>query len=279
MKYQPSLPGHNDNVSQEHPLKDFLKILAGLAALALLGFFLLGLLVDAAVDRMDPATEAALTRIIAEKTPSVPFKGDARDAQLQGLVDSLRGCAGLQGPATVRLASSKTPNAVVVPGGTIYVFSGLLEQVQSENGLAFVLAHELGHLAHRDHLRALGRGIVLYGLAALVSGDTSSLANVLAPVHQLGEARYSQARESAADALALRVLACRYGHAGGATEFFEALAEKESDDLPGSHYFASHPALRARIAALQAMIAQGGMKTGTVTPLILPKQAKPAGSP
>ena len=36
MKYQPSLPSHNDNVAQEHPLKDFLKILTGLAALALL---------------------------------------------------------------------------------------------------------------------------------------------------------------------------------------------------------------------------------------------------
>lgn len=279
MKYQPSLPGHNDNVSQEHPLKDFLKILAGLAALALLGFFLLGLLVDAVVDRMDPATEAALTRIVAEKTPDVPLKGDAREARLQALVDSLRGCAGVHGPATVRLASSKVPNAVVVPGGTIYVFSNLLEQVQSENGLAFVLAHELAHLAHRDHLRALGRGIVLYGLAALVSGDTSSLASVLAPVHQLGEARYSQGRESAADALALRVLACRYGHAGGATEFFEALAEKEGDDLPGSHYFASHPALQARIVALRSMVAQAGMRTGAVTPLVLPKQARPPSPP
>ena len=279
MKYQPSLPGHNDNVSQEHPLKDFLKILAGLAALALLGFFLLGLLVDTVVERMDSATEAALTRIVAEKTPAVPLKDDAREAQLQALVDSLRGCAGLQGPATVRLARSTTPNAFVVPGGTIYVFTGLLGQVRSENGLSFVLAHELAHLAHRDHLRALGRGIVLYGLAALVSGDTSSLASVLAPVLQLGEARYSQGRESAADALALRVLACRYGHAGGAPEFFEALAEKGGAPLPGSHYFASHPALQARIAALQAMTAQAGMKTGALTPLALPKQARRAGLP
>lgn len=279
MKYQPTLPSHNDNVSQEHPLKDFLRILAGLAALALLGFFLLGLLVDAVVDRMDPATEASLTRIIADKAPAVPAGGDPREAQLQALVDSLRGCAGLQGPATVRLTRSTTPNAVVVPGGTIYVFSGLLGQVQSENGLAFVLAHELAHLAHRDHLRALGRGIVLYGLAALVSGDTSSLASVLAPVHQLGEARYSQARESAADALALRVLACRYGHAGGATEFFEALAQTDDDTLPGSHYVASHPAMKARIAALQALIAQAGMKTGAVTPLVLAQPTRAASPP
>ena len=271
MKYQPGLPGHNDNVSHEHPLKDFLTILARLAALALLGYVLLGLLVDTVVERMDPSTEAALSRFIAQKAPAPEGKGDAREARLQALVDSLRGCAGLQGPATVRLTGSTTPNAVVMPGGTIYVFAGLLDEVRSENGLAFVLAHELAHLVHRDHLRALGRGIVLYGLAALVSGDTSSLAGVLAPVSQLGEARYSQSREASADALALQVLACRYGHAGGATEFFEALAKNDEDALPGAHYFASHPAMKARIASIQAMIAQAGMRTGAVQPLALSK--------
>lgn len=266
MKYTPSLPEHNDNVAQEHPLKEFLQILAGLAALALLGFFLLGLLIDAVVDRMEPGTEAALTRIIAAGMPADTAKPDPRQVRLQALVDSLRPCVGLAGPAQVRLTHSDTPNAMVVPGGTIYVFSGLLAHVRSENGLAFVLAHELAHLAQRDHLRALGRGIVLYGLAALVTGDNSALAGVLAPAQQLGERSYSRARESAADALALRVLHCRYGHAGGATEFFAALRDKHDSSIPGSHYFSSHPAMDARIAALEAAIAKAGMRSGPVRP-------------
>ena len=33
MKYQPALPEHNDNISHEHPLKDFVLILAALSAL------------------------------------------------------------------------------------------------------------------------------------------------------------------------------------------------------------------------------------------------------
>lgn len=267
MKYAPSLPDRNDNVTQGHPLKDFLLILTGLAALALLGFFLLGLLIDAVVDRMEPGAEATLTRLIAANMPAEPAQADARQAQLQGLVDSLRPCIGLVGPAQVRVTASKIPNAVVVPGGTMYVFSGLLGHVKSENGLAFVLAHELAHLAHRDHLRALGRGVVLYGLAALVTGDNSALASVLAPAQQLGESSYSRSRESAADALALRVLNCRYGHAGGATEFFTALQDKQGSDIPGSHYFASHPAMDARVGALHAAIARAGMKTGPVLPL------------
>ena len=272
MKYAPSLPSHNDNISRAHPLKDFLLLLGGLGVLALLGFFLLGLLVDAVVDRMGPETEASLTRLIAARAaPLAPGKEAARVAQLQQLVDSLRPCTGFKGPANVRMNASPVPNAVVVPGGTIFVFSGLLEHVQSENGLAFVLAHEMAHLSHRDHLRALGRGIVLYGLAALLSGDSSALAGVLAPVQQLGNARYSRARESAADAMALQVLACRYGHAGGATEFFEALRARDADALPGSHYFTSHPAMGARIDAIQGAVKKAGMKTGSVLPLSLPK--------
>ncbi|MBD8533313.1 MULTISPECIES: M48 family metallopeptidase [unclassified Massilia] len=269
MKYAPSLPPDNDNVTREHPLKDFMLLLAGLAALALLVFFLLGLLVDAVVDRMGPETEASLTRIIAAKAEPPPSGKDGdRVARLQQLVDSLRSCAGFTGPATVRLTDSAVPNAMVVPGGAIYVFSGLLTHVQSENGLAFVLAHELAHLAHRDHLRALGRGVVLYGLAALIGGDGSALAGVLAPVQQFGTTSYSRARESAADALALRVLACRYGHVGGATEFFEALRARDDDALPGSHYFMSHPAMGARIDAIHAAARKAGYTTGAVLPLI-----------
>jgi Zn-dependent protease with chaperone function len=272
MKYAPSLPPDNDNVSREHPLKDFLSLLTGLAALALLGYVVLGLLVDAVVDRMGPDTEAALTRIVAASPPPVSSGNEAANtARLQLLVDGLRACARLTGPANVRLTQSSVPNAMVVPGGTIYVFSGLLEHVRSENGLAFVLAHELAHLSHRDHLRGLGRGIVLYGLAALLTGDSSALASVLAPVQQLGEAGYSRSRESAADAKALQVLACRYGHAGGATELFESLRSQDTDAIPGSHYFTSHPAMGARIDAIHKAAHRAGMKTGPVLPLAFAK--------
>lgn len=266
MKYTPSLPTQNDNVTQEHPLKDFLLILAGLAALALLGFFLLGLLIDAVVDRMAPDTEAALTRVLAQNMPAETAKADPRQAQLQALADSLRPCIALAGPAQVRVTPSNAANAMVVPGGTVYVFSGLFQHVQSENGLAFVLAHELAHLAHRDHLRALGRGVVLYGVAALVTGDNSPLAGVLAPALHLGESSYSRSRESAADVLALRVLHCRYGHAGGATELFTALQDKHGSGIPGSHYVASHPAMGARIDALRTAMVKNGMQEGPVRP-------------
>jgi len=255
MKYQAGLPEHNDNISHEHPLKDFGLILVVLSAAVLLGFLALGWLVDVVVDRMSPQTEARLTEVMAWTPPPGEPAMRAREAWLQSVVDGMRGCAGVGQPVAVRVREDETPNAMVAPGGLVIVFSGLFDHVRSENGMAFVLAHELSHMANRDHLRALGRSLVLVTAATLLTGDGSGTAGVLAPAWQLGDSGYSRGREAAADARALAILACRYGHTGGATEFFESLQKEEGDTPALAHYLASHPSMAARISALKAAAA------------------------
>jgi beta-barrel assembly-enhancing protease len=147
------------------------------------------------------------------------------------------------------------------------VFSGLLDEVKSENGLAFVLAHELAHITHRDHLRGLGRGLVLFGVSAVLLGSDAGLTEVLAPVGHLGAATYSRSREEAADATALNTLNCLYGHVGGATEFFESMKGEPSALTELSHYAASHPSMQSRIDTLNATIRASGLQVGPVTPL------------
>jgi Zn-dependent protease with chaperone function len=267
MKYQPSLPQHNDNVSHEHPLKDFLLILSGLAVVAALAFWLLGHAVDWAVDSLSPEAEARLNRMAAISLPDSPKKEAKRGARVQALVDGLQQCAGLNFRPDLRMHKSDVPNAAVVPGGTIIVFTGLLDRVQSENGLSFVLAHELSHIANRDHLRAMGRGIVLFGISAILTGSDSGLTGLLAPATHLGTATYSREREALADAKALQVLHCRYGHVGGATELFEALKKEDADAGSVSHYLASHPSMQLRIDALRRAIAAQGMQVRPVLPL------------
>jgi Zn-dependent protease with chaperone function len=268
MKYQPSLPAHNDNVSQENPLKDFAVILGWLLAVAALGYWLLGMAVDATVDNLSDETEAKLHKMLPSYTaPAAAPDLLARQTRLQAMVDGLRSCAGVRLPAAVTLTKSEVPNAAVLAGGQIVIFTGLLDHVRSENGLAFVLAHELAHIAQRDHLRAVGRGIVLFGVAVLVTGNNSGLTELLAPVNSLGQAKYSRTREAAADSAALRILHCRYGHAGGATELFDAMKDRDDGFFGLSHYAASHPAMQSRIDALNRAIRDGGLKVGPVVPL------------
>lgn len=268
MKYEPSLPARNDNVSHEHPLKDFVVILGWLLAVAALVYWLLGMAVDAIVDNLSYETEATVYKLLPAPPVAATAPGVlAQQAKVQALVDGMRACAGLRLPAAVTLSKSEVPNAAVMASGHIVVFTGLLGHVQSENGLAFVLAHELAHITQRDHLRAVGRGIVLFGVSALLTGNDSGLTELLAPVNSLGQAKYSRTREAAADSAALRILNCRYGHAGGATEFFHAMKDKDNRLFGLSHYAASHPAMQARIDTLNRAIQDGNLKVGTVLPL------------
>lgn len=268
MKYQPTLPEHNDNVSHEHPVREFLLILAGLAAIAAAAFWLLGLLVDFTVDHLSPDTEARINRAIAFKWEQEKPFAPEKQAMLQSLANDLKQCADLPYPVTLYLTDSKLPNAAVFPGGHIVVFAGLLDKVQSKNGLAFVLAHELSHLKNRDHLRAMGRSVLLTALSSALTGAHSDMTQVFIPINQMNMAKHSQGREMQADSGALRILGCLYGHAGGATEFFEAMAADERTQDDGySHYFASHPQLRERIDNLNRLIGEMGLQRGPVMPL------------
>ncbi|MDQ9171703.1 M48 family metallopeptidase [Oxalobacteraceae bacterium R-40] len=265
MRYEPKLPEHNDNVSHEKPAREFLTILVGFLVVAAILFWVLGLLVDVAVDHMSPSTEARINEAVAFKWEQEKPYAPEKQAMLQKMVEELRQCAGVPFKVTVHLAKSEQPNAAVFPGGHIVVFSGLLDKVGSENGLAFVMAHEFSHLKNRDHLRAMGRGLLIAGVMALLTGADSDITQILMPVDRLGNARHSQKREMEADTTALQVLNCRYGHVGGATEFFEAMKNDErADDKGFSHYFGSHPQVQARIDNINRLIEQAGMKRDAV---------------
>ncbi len=249
MKYRPSLPEQNDNVSHEHPLREFFVLLAGLCVIGAIIYVILGLFIDAAVDHISPETEqrwfkktsinAAIAQMIDEDKKAESFESE--------LFDSLKACANIDYPINLWRVESNAINAVALPGGDIIVFSGLLDKLKSENGLAFVLGHELGHFKHRDHLKGLGRGIVLTVISSALTGSDSSLTALVSPVSMLGQANYSQSRESAADIFALEILNCHYGHVGGATEFFESILNEHKDVWELAHYFSSHPEVEKRI--------------------------------
>ncbi len=274
MEYKPSLPEHNHNVSHSQPLKEFLEIGLSLCLIALATYFTLGFLVDVVVDRVSPQTEASINQMMSTKVVDTPKELAARRAHVQGLVDQLKKCAAVP-HAPVQMISNAKANAAVIPGGGMIVFSGLLDEMRSENGLSFVLAHELAHLQHRDHLRGMGRAVVLVTISAVLTGGSGDAADLLSPATHLGATHYSRERESLADARALEILQCRYGHVGGATELFEQLG-KDDDTWEASHYLRSHPSMQARIAQIRQTAAAKQWKTGGVLPLALPPVDKAA---
>nr|WP_321403549.1 M48 family metallopeptidase [uncultured Desulfobacter sp.] len=266
MDYKPVLPEINDNISHDSPVKEALVLLSGIVIFFLVAYGILGFFVDWAVTRISPEMEAAIFSGFQLPTKMISEENQPGQATLQQLTDNLRECCKIDYPVKVLIVPSETANAVALAGGTIVVFSGIFDKVRSQNGLAFVMAHELGHYKQRDHLRGMGRGIVLTALSALLTGSGSNITQLAAPGVHLTQARYSRQREAMADARALDTLVCYYGHAGGATEFFKAMgAEHDSGRL--NAYFASHPEGEARIAALEKMIQDRHFDIRDVEPL------------
>ncbi len=268
MKYRATLPERNDNVSHEHPLKEFFVLLGGVAGLVLAVYILLGFFIDYAIAYVSPETEIRIFSAV-----DMDWEGtgrpdsDEEQRSLQRLIDQLRRCVDIPYTIKLRISDSDQVNAFAYPGGTVVVYSQLLEVLHSENGLAFVLAHELGHFQNRDHLRAMGRGVVLLATLTALSGANSDLSRLLASLNNFENAQYSQERESAADATALRALNCHYGHVGGATEFFESVAAPVDDfDFSLTHYFTSHPEANERISDLRDLSDKLGFKQSGPAP-------------
>ncbi len=266
MEYRPVLPEENSNVSHEHPLKEFYLLFAGITICLLTLFWAAGQFVDFAADFISPEVEA---KIFATFCPPECTVGNTPEqALLQELTDKLVACAGISYPLDVFLVASDIANAVALPGGRIVVFKGLLSKVKSENGLCFVLAHELGHFKNRDHLKGMGRSLVMTAVAAILTGAGSDITRFLAPTVDLNMAFYSRDRENMADLSALQILNCYYGHVGGADEFFRAMAPEPGATFKGvTHYFNSHPEAMDRIKSLRATATENNFKTGPVQPL------------
>ncbi len=260
MKYEPALPDRNSNVSHEHPAREFIVLVLGSAVLLIAVYFALGLFIDQAVEYISPQREMAIFESMGLDSLGIDdaeLLDDERVEAVRRLLDELTQCVDVGYPVSLSVMAEDLSNAFAMPGGQMVLWSGLLDQVRSENGLAFVLAHELGHFKNRDHLRSMGRRLILMALAVVFTGANSDLSKFMAPVSSLEEAQHSQERERAADATALEIINCHYGHVAGATEFFEAVAKEDIGfDFKLSHYFSSHPEAKDRITAINAAIRQ-----------------------
>jgi Zn-dependent protease with chaperone function len=270
VSFDPKLPDDDVNVSPTHPLREAALLLGGVAGAVVLLAVGLALLVDLTVPRLPTGLER---RIFAGAwlAPDDTEERDQRDAALQQLVDRLAG-HWPENPYALRASvwEAETPNAFALPGGRVVVTTGLLERIGSENELAFVLGHELGHFAGRDHLRGLGRGVafglVLAALGITGAGGAADLAGLLG---QLAQRSFDREQESEADGFGLALVVEEYGHAGGAAAFFRDIPDAES--LMGTSlaaYVSTHPLNPERVGELRALAAERGWSAqGELRPL------------
>ena len=184
--------------------------LAAAASIVLLAFFGIPL----AADRLAPMLPAAVEQRLGDavdKQAQLLFGGKTCNnvdgqAAFTKLVDRLKAAGELDVSLDARVLSSKVPNAFALPGGKVYLLDGLLKKAEKPDEVAGVLAHELGHVKHRDSLRKIIQTGGTSFLVGLLFGDVTGGSAVLFVGRSLFDASYSREQERAADAFAIEVM-------------------------------------------------------------------------
>ena len=261
MEYKPKEIKEEVNISKIHPLTNLAQLLGTVIGVSVAIYIALGFAVDLIVPRIPAETEKAIGDASVPSAYVVldgeAIADDPRISHLQELLDSLQDPED-KIPLTLHLLESPIVNAAAIPGGHILVTTAFLDEVESENELVFVLAHELGHLKHRDGLRGLGRALVINLGWSIVFGTAGGGdSRVVGTIINLSDLNYSRDQESAADLYGLEAVVRRYGHGGHSLDLFKRLHEEETR-LQIAEYFYSHPLSGNRIKKLEEIAQKNG---------------------
>jgi len=150
-------------------------------------------------------------------------------------------------------------NAFCVPGGYIYVYTGLIKYLDSEDQLAGVMGHEIAHADLRHSTRQL---IQNYGISLLIKFifgyDGGGLINIAA---NLAGLKFSRSHESEADIQSVKYLYHTPYDARGVKGFFEKL-NKENKNPQIVEFLSTHPEPDNRIQKIDDEFKLLGGKKG-----------------
>ena len=145
-------------------------------------------------------------------------------------------------------------NAFAAPGGYIFVNRGLVEAVNDDE-LAFVLAHEIGHVCARHSVKRLqaALGFNLISSIALRNPEYRNIREGVNVIYNIISLGYSRQDELQADSLGIKYLVLAGYDSKGAVTMMEKLKEK-SDRGYTFPFLRSHPPADERIQNIKAVI-------------------------
>lgn len=184
---------------------------------------------------VNPGREQLLARLAARLTATVPRS-----------VYTFR----------ILYSNNSMVNAFAAPGGYIVVFRGLIEEAQTPEELAAVLAHEMQHVLHRHTTRALARELSGRTLLTLLSVDSSGTPAALEGAAQLFNLSYQRSDEEEADTDSVAMLVRARIRPDGLATLLRRLQLNHAAFDPALTYLSSHPAILERAANVTAKAGQ-----------------------
>ncbi len=145
-------------------------------------------------------------------------------------------------------------NALALPGGTIVFTDQLVALARNDDELLGVLAHEIGHVAHRHAMRRSIQASMMGVLAAIVVGDISAVSSAVTALPLiLTELGYSRAFEREADAYAVDMMR---RHGIDPRHLANILQRLDPSQGGGGSYLSTHPPTPERVRAIHERAAQ-----------------------
>ncbi len=156
-------------------------------------------------------------------------------------------------------------NAFAVPGGYVFLFTGLIARANTEDEIAGVLGHEIGHV-HAHHIVRLQQAGSIWTAASLLGMLLAAINPVLAAgaiaAAQTAQLKYSRDFEQEADYLGLQTATAAGYDPLALTGFFkELLIEQRVNPAGVPPYMLSHPITEDRVANADSVIRSRGLKT------------------
>jgi Zn-dependent protease with chaperone function len=212
--------------------------------------------VPLAADRLAPLVPQSFERRlgdVAEGQVKTLFGGKMCDnaaGQLAftKLVTAIRETSGLDTSVQSGVLATAIPNAFALPGGKVYLFNGLLAKAESADEIAGVLAHELGHLKHRDSMRGLIYNGGTSFLIGLLFGDITGSGALIFASRTLVTASHSREAEQNADSFAIDTMHKLGRPAKPMGELMFRVTGKEGGK--GLSIASSHPLTEDRLARM-----------------------------
>ncbi len=163
-------------------------------------------------------------------------------------------------PYNFVVVDSPLQNAFSCPGGIIFISSGLLKTIKSEDQLAGILAHEVAHVGHKHALKSIQRAQFFNGVGKITSATMEGqkgkqFEDMIGGLQDtLFDKGLDQNMEFEADTSAMET-AYRTGYdPGGLIQVLEELKRIQSASTQKGSWFSTHPPLRQRIQKCEVQL-------------------------
>lgn len=145
----------------------------------------------------------------------------------------------------IKIIQREDINAFTIPGGNIYIHSGLIKAADNPEEVAAVLAHEIGHAEKRHVVTKLINEMSLTVIVSVLSGgDPNVITQVLKSV--IGNT-FNREQETEADKFALQLMEDAKIPPKALARFFERLNDKDLDYNEDLEILMTHPHNNKRI--------------------------------